>query len=69
MKDESESESNSENKYEIINTIPDVHLSSKKSKQTWKEYFRKLYIISIILSASIILYFYYYGKEYYKNTN
>jgi hypothetical protein len=50
--------------YEIINESICIPIKNRYRKQTWYEYFRKLYMVSVILMISIIVYFYYsYGNR------
>ena len=50
--------------YEIINESRCIPIKNRYRKQTWYEYFRKLYMVSVILIISIIVYFYYsYGNR------
>lgn len=50
--------------YEIINESRCIPIKNRYRKQTWYEYFRKLYMVSVILMISIIVYFYYsYGNR------
>lgn len=50
--------------YEIINESKCVPIKNRYRKQTWYEYFRKLYMVSVILIISIVVYFYYsYSKR------
>ena len=52
------------NDYEIINESRCIPIKNRYRKQTWYEYFRKLYMVSVILIVSIIVYFYYsYGNR------
>jgi len=45
--------------YEIINESKCIPIKNRYRKQTWKEYFRKLYTVTIILLISISIYVYY----------
>lgn len=50
--------------YEIINESKCVPIKNRYRKQTWYEYFRKIYMVTLILIMSIVIYFYYsYGKR------
>jgi hypothetical protein len=49
--------------FEIINSSLPERIHPRKIKQTWSGYFRKKYMSSIILSISIIIYFYYICKK------
>lgn len=50
--------------YEIINESRCIPIKNRYRKQTWYEYFRKLYMVSVILIISIVVYFYYsYSKR------
>lgn len=45
--------------YEIINESKCIPIKNRYRKQTWYEYFRKLYMVTVILIISIVVYFYY----------
>jgi hypothetical protein len=45
--------------YEIINESNCIPIKNRYRKQTWYEYFRKLYMVTVILIVSIVIYFYY----------
>lgn len=50
--------------YEIINESKCIPIKNRYRKQTWYEYFRKLYMVTVILIISIVVYFYYsYSKR------
>jgi hypothetical protein len=50
--------------YEIINESICIPIKNRYRKQTWYEYFRKLYMVTVILIISIVVYFYYsYGNR------
>lgn len=49
--------------YEIINESVCKPIKNRYRKQTWYEYFRKLYMVSVILIISIVVYFYYSYKK------
>lgn len=50
--------------YEIINESKCIPIKNRYRKQTWYEYFRKLYMVTVILIISIVVYFYYsYGNR------
>lgn len=50
--------------YEIIDESRCTPIKNRYRKQTWYEYFRKIYMVSVILMISIIIYFYYsYGNR------
>jgi len=52
-----------ESEYEIINnSFPEI-IHPRKMKRTWSQYFRKKYTVSVILSVSIVIYFYYIYKR------
>jgi hypothetical protein len=48
-----------ESDYEIINESKCVPIKNRYRKQTWYEYFRKVYMVTVILIISIVVYFYY----------
>lgn len=45
--------------YEIINESKCIPIKNRYRRQTWYEYFRKLYMVTVILIISIVVYFYY----------
>lgn len=49
--------------YEIVNDSGVKPIKNRYRKQTWLEYFRKLYMVSVILIISIVIYFYYYYSK------
>ena len=49
--------------FEIINESKFKVINNRYRKQTWPEYFRKLYMVSVILIISIVIYFYYTYKK------
>lgn len=52
-----------ESEYEIINnSFPEI-INPRKIRKTWCQYFRKKYTVSVILSVSIVIYFYYIYKR------
>lgn len=49
--------------YEIIDESSFKPINNRYRKQTWSEYFRKLYMVTVILFISIVIYFYYYYSK------
>ena len=49
--------------YDIIDDASFKPINNRYRKQTWSEYFRKLYMVSVILIISIVVYFYYYYSK------
>lgn len=45
--------------FEVVDHSSPVLINNRYRRQTWYEYFRKLYMISVILIVSIVVYFYY----------
>lgn len=55
-------EINKDNEYEIINNSLSEKNNHRK-KATWSTYFKKIYMVSIILTISIVVYVYYIYKK------
>ena len=49
--------------YEIINESKCIPIKNRYRKQTWYEYFRKVYMVSMILIISTVIYIYYVYKQ------
>ena len=45
--------------FEVIDHSSPVLINNRYRRQTWYEYFRKLYMVSVILIISLVIYFYY----------
>ena len=59
----SDSDSDIVSTYEVVNDSGVKPIKNRYRKQTWLEYFRKLYMVSVILIISIVIYFYYYYSK------